>query len=322
MHKMFTIKTSDGKILKLTVQLKNQRLVKDMNNFLNNLERKIGKYAIRNITVYIIGLYILGYVIQYAPFRTNITHYLTLDPYLILHGQIWRLFTWVLIPPQALSIWIFFTLYLYYFMGTTMERTIGTFRYNVFIFGGMLFMIISAFLTYFVYYLISGGDQETLQFLMFQLSGVFSTYYIQEAVFLIFAICYPDIQLLLMFIIPVKVKYLGYLYAGLLAFSAIYNGLINRNYAIFFAVLFQFLNLFLFYLSTGRIDHLRPKQVKRRAEYNRASKIMPKGVTRHKCAVCGRTDESNPELEFRFCSKCNGNYEYCQDHLFTHQHVK
>ena len=293
-----------------------------MNNFLNNMERKFGKYAIRNITVYIIGLYILGYVLQFAPFQVNITNYLTLDPYLILHGQVWRLVTWILIPPQALSIWIFFTLYLYYFMGTTMERTIGTFRYNVFVFGGILFMILSAFLTYLVYYFITGGNEQLLAALMYTLSGVFSTYYIQEAVFLIFAICYPDIQLLLMFIIPIKVKYLGILYAGMLAFSAIYNGLIGRNYAIFFAVFFQFLNVFLFYLSLGRLNHLKPKEIKRRQEFNRGVKMRPQGVTRHKCAVCGRTEETNPELEFRFCSKCNGNYEYCQDHLFTHQHVK
>ena len=293
-----------------------------MNNFLNNMERKFGKYAIRNITVYIIGLYIFGYILQFAPFKVNITNYLTLDPYLILHGQVWRLVTWILIPPQALSIWIFFTLYLYYFMGTTMERTIGTFRYNVFIFGGIIFMILSAFLTYLVYYFITGGNEQLLAALMYTLSGVFSTYYIQEAVFLIFAICYPDIQLLLMFIIPIKVKYLGILYAGMLAFSAIYNGLIGRNYAIFFAVFFQFLNVFLFYLSLGRLNHLKPKEIKRRQEFNRGVKMRPQGVTRHKCAVCGRTEETNPELEFRFCSKCNGNYEYCQDHLFTHQHVK
>ena len=183
-------------------------------------------------------------------------------------------------------------------------------------------MILSAFLTYLVYYFITGGNEQLLAALMYTLSGVFSTYYIQEAVFLIFAICYPDIQLLLMFIIPIKVKYLGILYAGMLAFSAIYNGLIGRNYAIFFAVFFQFLNVFLFYLSLGRFSHLRPKEIKRRQEFNKGVKMRPQGVTRHKCAVCGRTEETNPELEFRFCSKCNGNYEYCQDHLFTHQHVK
>ena len=176
---MFTIKSADVKILKLHEPLKRKKVRHLMNNFLNNMERKFGKYAIRNITVYIIGLYIFGYILQFAPFKVNITNYLTLDPYLILHGQVWRLVTWILIPPQALSIWIFFTLYLYYFMGTTMERTIGTFRYNVFIFGGIIFMILSAFLTYLVYYLITGGNEQLLAALMYTLSGVFSTYYIQ-----------------------------------------------------------------------------------------------------------------------------------------------
>ena len=115
---MFTIKSADVKILKLHEPLKRKKVRHLMNNFLNNMERKFGKYAIRNITVYIIGLYIFGYILQFAPFKVNITNYLTLDPYLILHGQVWRLVTWILIPPQALSIWIFFTLYLYYFMGT------------------------------------------------------------------------------------------------------------------------------------------------------------------------------------------------------------
>ena len=60
-----------------------------------------------------------------------------------------------------------------------------------------------------------------------------------------------------------------------------------------------------------------------RKEFRSKVKAAPKQtVTRHKCAICGRTDESNPELEFRFCSKCNGNYEYCNDHLFTHKHVE
>ena len=294
-----------------------------MNNFLNNLERKFGKYAIRNLTLYIIGLYIIGYVFQLLSYTgLQITQYLTLDPYLILHGQVWRLFSWVLIPPQALSIWLIITLYLYYFIGTTMERTVGTFRYNVFIFGGMLFMIIAAFVTYGVYYGLTGGNDASLSAIMAYSSLSFSTYYLQQAVFLSFALSYPDLQLLLMFIIPIKVKYLGYFYAAFLVFEAGFYGLYGRNYGIFFAILFQFINLFLFYAQTGRLNRFKPKEIHRRESFNRNVKMAPKGITRHKCAVCGRSEESNPELEFRFCSKCNGNYEYCQDHLFTHQHVK
>ncbi|MCR5669939.1 MAG: hypothetical protein K6G10_02950 [Butyrivibrio sp.] len=286
-----------------------------MNDFLNNMERKFGKYAVKNLTIYIIGCYILGYILQLAPMSVNFSSFLYLDPALILQGQVWRLVSWILIPPDKLSIWIIITLYLYYFIGTTMERTIGTFRYNVFIFGGMLLMIISAFVTYAFYLFVLG--------VKFTGMGVFfTTEYLQMAVFLSFALSYPDLQLLLMFIIPIKVKYLGIVYSVILGFNAVYYGLIHQIYPIFFAILFQFINLVLFYLQTGRADHFRPSEVKRRQEFKKSVKITPPGVTRHKCAVCGRTEQSNPELEFRFCSKCNGNYEYCQDHLFTHQHVQ
>lgn len=293
-----------------------------MNNFMNEMERKFGRYAINNLTIYIIGLYIVGYILQLAPASVNITRYLTLNPYLILHGQVWRLISWVLIPPGAASIWLIITLYLYYFIGTTMERTIGTFRYNVFIFGGIFFMILAAFVTYGIYFAITGGDEMLLSTLMTAYSSVFSTYYIQQMVFLSFALSYPDMQLLLMFIIPVKVKWLGIFYSAYMAYEAIYYGVIGRMYPILFAILFQFINLGLFYLSTGKLDRFSPKDVHRRQVFQKSVKIQPKGITRHKCAVCGRSEETNPDLEFRFCSKCNGNYEYCQDHLFTHTHVK
>ena len=295
-----------------------------MNNFMNDLERKLGRYAIPNLTLYIIGLYIVGFILQLLGnvSSSSLAGYLTLNVHQILHGQVWRLVTWVLIPPVSLSIWIIITLYLYYFIGTTMERTIGTFRYNVFIFGGVLFMILSAFVTYGVYAIIFKGNTAYLEMYSSYLSGVFSTYYIQMTVFLTFAISYPEMQLLLLFFIPVKVKWLGMVYAGFLAFDAIYTGLIQGNYAVLFAILFQFVNLFLFYLSTGKMNRFKPREVKRRADFQRHVKMTPPGVTRHKCAVCGRTEQDSPNLEFRFCSKCNGNYEYCQDHLFTHKHVQ
>ena len=125
----------------------------------------------------------------------------------------------------------------------------------------------------------------------------------------------------MMFIIPIKVKWLGIFYAAALGIEAVVS-IIDRNYCEFFAIVLQFVNLGLFYLSTGKLSHLRPKEVKRRTDFQRNARIVPKGITRHKCAVCGRTEVTDPNLEFRFCSKCNGNYEYCQEHLFTHQHVK
>ena len=289
-----------------------------MNKLINDLERKIGKYAVPNLTLYIVGLYVVGYVLQLAPSSVNLTSFLTLNPALMLHGQIWRIISWILIPPSSFSILIIITLVFYYFIGTTMERTLGTFRYNLFIFSGMILMIISAFLAYAVYKIV---DPVNADVYMYYFAPTFSTYYLQQMVFLAFAITYPDMQVLLMFIIPIKVKWMGIVYGVVLVYECI-AGLLSRNYCTFFAIGSQLLNLLFFYMSTGRLTRFKPGEVKRRANYQRNVRMTPPGVTRHKCAVCGRTEKDDPNLEFRFCSKCNSNYEYCQDHLFTHQHVQ
>ena len=290
-----------------------------MNKFINDLERRFGKYAIPNLSMYIVALYAIGYVlVGFAPSSMNLTYYLSLNPERILHGKVWRLFSWLIIPPTAVSFLVIITLIFYYFVGSNMERTIGTFRYNLFIFSGFILMIIGAFLAYGIYYVIAPDEVARI---MAVTSSYFNVYYIQQVVFLAFAILYPDVQVLLMFIIPIKVKYMGIAYGVLLIWEGI-SGLRIANFGIFFAIGSQLLNLLLFYLQLGKLTRFKPKEVKRRADFQRNVRMTPKGVTRHKCAVCGRTEETNPNLEFRFCSKCNGNYEYCQDHLFTHQHVK
>ena len=198
----------------------------------------------------------------------------------------------------------------------------GTFRYNVFIFTGMLLMILSAFLSYAWICSVWAGDEVLIMKASASFATYFSTSYIQQIVFLAFAICYPNVQFLLMFIIPVKVKYLGIVYAAILVLEAIYYGLFVGALPVIIVIVFQFINLGLFYISIGKAHHLRPSETHRRKQYQQQVKMAPKGITRHKCAVCGRTESDDPMIEFRFCSKCNGNYEYCQDHLFTHQHIK
>lgn len=292
-----------------------------MNKFLNNLERKIGKYAIPNLTMYIIGLFVIGYTIGLIGSGTGILSYFTLDPNLVLHGQVWRLLTWMIVPTSRFNLLTIITLLFYYFVGNTMERTLGTFRYNVFIFAGCLFMILAAFFTYIFYGLQLGFGTAEFEYALNYSSLVFVTSHIQTIVFLAFAICYPNLQVLLMFIIPVKVKYLGIFYGVIMGIQLIF-ALIGLDFATLFALLFQLLNLLLFYISLGKAHHLKPKEVKRRNEFKKNTRIVPPGITRHKCAVCGKTEVSDPTAEFRFCSKCNGNYEYCQDHLFTHQHIK
>lgn len=262
-----------------------------------------------HLTNYIIGCYIIGYVI--AVFRSDFLSYLTLEPAWILRGQIWRLVTWVLIPPESLSIFTIIMLLFYYSLGTTLERTWGTFRYSLYIFSGLIFTILGAFLLY----LIMGGNVTGI-------GNFFSTYYVSMSIFLAFALSYPDMQVLLYFVIPIKMKWMAIVYAAMIIYD-VFNYVRGGWWPMAVPIVASLLNFVIFFLSTRDIGRYRPKEVRRRQNFKKAvnpSKVTT--ITKHKCAVCGRTERDGENLEFRFCSKCNGNYEYCQDHLYTHEHVK
>lgn len=286
-------------------------------NFMSSFERKFGKYAIRNLSFVLVICYAIGYLIQMiAP---GAVVFLTLNPYAILHGQIWRLFTWILIPPSSGNIFLtLIMLYFYCSIGTTLERTWGTYRYNVYLFEGMLFTILGSFLLMGYHYLFHANDIMLVgpEYFFTISSLYFSTYYINMSIFLGFAATFPDVQVLLMFIIPVKVKWLGIIYAVMLVFEFFANGVDGK-----FAIAASLLNFVVFFLTSRNMMHLNPKQIHRRQEFKREVKRNTK-ITKHKCAICGRTEQDYPNLQFRFCSKCDGNYEYCEEHLYTHTHVK
>lgn len=294
-------------------------------NFLNKMERKFGKYAIPNLSLYLIMGYILGYVLLFV--SPAVLDFLTLNPYLILHGQIWRLVTWIIIPPSRLDLFTIVMLMFYYSVGTSLERTWGTFYYNVYLLMGMLFTIIGSFLVMGISY-VPGGysyDVRTIQYgtenYFRMVSGSFSTYFVNMSIFLGFAATFPDVQVLLMFIIPIKVKWIGIAYAILLGVQFLQRDIVGK--IVIGASLLNFVLFFMMMRSSGIGMRFSPQQVKRRHDYNREIKrAKPMSVAKHKCAICGKNSEDNPEAEFRFCSKCNGNYEYCQDHLFTHTHVQ
>ena len=287
-------------------------------NFLNKLERKFGRHAITGLMKYIIICYIIGYIIEFVAPR--FMSFLTLEPYMIFHyGQVWRLVSWILIPPQTNIFFAIIMMIFYYQLGTVLEQTWGSFRFNVYIFGGMIFTVLGAILMYFLM-----GQQV--------LGGYFSTYYINLSIFLAFAVCYPDMKVMLYFIIPIKMKWMAIVYAALAVASAISSGWVARV-----ASLASLLNFIIFFLLTRNMKAYSPHEMKRKRDFRRQMGQSGMGgrttnagngrsgqgqITRHKCAICGRTELDDPNLEFRFCSKCDGNYEYCQDHLFTHKHVK
>ena len=283
-------------------------------NFLNKMERKIGKYAIPNLMIYLIAAYCIGFVIYTV--NPNFILMLTLSPYHILHGQVWRLITWILMPTDTRVFSLLIMALLYYQLGSALERSWGTFRFNVYIFGGMLFTVIGAFILYGIYAAAGTGSLETISLIS---SLTFTTNYINLTIFLAFAVMYPEMQILLFFIIPVKMKWMAVVYAVLIAINLILTSWGGR-----IAIIMSILNFLIFFLSTRNYRRVSPKEIHRKQVFKAQMREPRRGsmVTKHKCAVCGRTELDDPNLEFRFCSKCDGNYEYCQDHLFTHQHIK
>lgn len=289
-------------------------------------ERKLGKYAIPNLTMVILGCYVAGYVIQKV--LPGLFMMLTLNPYKILQGQVWRLVTWVIAPPTSLTssmdiFLIMIMLIFYYSLGTNLERAWGTWKYNVYIFRGVLLTVAFSFLVILVDWLLVPGMRGEFAESVFAIGSLqFSTYFINMSIFLAYAMTYSNAQVLLMFVIPVRVKWLGILYVAMLLFEMV-EAFMGGFYYWFTvaAIAASLLNFLIFYLEAKH--HLTPKQMKRRAQFKSEIRRNPSpAITRHKCAVCGQTEETNPKLEFRFCSKCNGNYEYCQEHLFTHKHVQ
>ena len=283
--------------------------------FIDKLERKFGRFGIPNLTIYMIVCYVIGYALMIV--NPGILNWLSLEPAYILRGQVWRLVTWVLYPPSTSGVLWFAiaVLFFYYPIGTSLERTIGTFKYTLYILSGVIFTILGAFILYFLL----GGNVLV--------GNVFSTYYNSLSTFLAYAMCYPDMQVLLMFIIPVKMKWMAIFYVVIVVYEMIQYVMAGAWYLVI-PIVASLLNFIIFYFGTKDFSRYNPKEIHRRNEFRRA--MEPQGrmksgsgsVTKHKCAICGRTELDDPNLEFRFCSRCNGNYEYCQDHLFTHTHVK
>lgn len=272
-------------------------------------------FGIANLTLFLIAGYAIGYILQFV--SPQILSYLTLDANQILHGQVWRLLTWLVVPPSGFDVFTLLMLYFYYRIGTLLENLWGTAKYSRYILGGIGLTIAASFLMLAYFRFGMGLTGEALAYYSAIGSISFSTYYINLSIFMGYAATFPDMMVLYFFVIPLKVKVLGIIDLLMLLYYFFVGGIANK-----FAIGAALLNMGIFLLTTKVA--VNPKQLVRRQVYTRevkqATKMAPKN--RHKCTICGQTEESNPDLEFRYCSKCNGNYEYCSNHLFTHEHIK
>lgn len=285
-------------------------------DFLTKLERKYGKFSIPNLTLILIAGFVLGYFIEiFAPEALSI---ISMDPEKILHGQVYRLITWVVIPPQSINIFVVIMLMFYFHVGRTLENYWGDFRYTLYIIAGIIFTDIGMMVTYLI--MAAMGQASLLSaYAAYGLYGA-STYYLCLSMFLAYAFMFPDLQVLYMMIIPIKVRWLGYLDIAYLIVTIVQYGL-NQYYTGMVTVIMSVLNFIVFYMMMKGKNRVTPAHRKRKRRYKQEVR-QTQMLTRHKCAICGQTEEDDPTLEFRYCSRCKGNYEYCQNHLFTHEHKK
>ncbi len=262
--------------------------------------------------VYLLGMMANNYTLYYI---------LCFDRNLILQGQVWRLFTYPLTYGfgSLNVIFVAIGLLCYYSLGRVLEQLWGTLRFNLFYFSGMVMM--DAFC------LIFGGTADVT--------------YLNLSLFLAYATVFPDAHFLLFFIIPVK----AWIFAVLDLAITVYD-VVNLTVSGYFPYsLFPLVAIANYILFFGR-DMLNVIPLTWRVNARRLfrkktkhAKSQPKVVPfpnagpyaappkaredfTHHCTVCGRTDASDPDLEFRYCSRCNGYHCYCIDHINNHEHVE
>jgi hypothetical protein len=255
---------------------------------LERLERRYRRFAVHHLTEGLIACQVLSYLfLQGNPgFLENIA----LVPSRVWQGEVWRLVTFLCTPPPANPLFAFFFWYLFYLMGTGLENTWSTFRYNVYLLVGWVATVAVSF-----------PQPEAMAFPVF----------LQGSVFLAFAYLYPDFQLLLFFILPVKIKWLAALQWIGYAYVVLVGDWMSR-----LLVLASVCNFAIFFWQD---IYLRVKSGhRRRAQHT--EQVRAANTPRHVCFLCGATNLSNPTMSFRYCSKCSGTPCYCAEHIHTHTH--
>ena len=267
--------------------------------------------GIPNLMLYITVTSAVIYFITLITQNPAFLYALNFDRGLILQGQVWRLFTGVFTEAFSAGgpVLVILSLYVTYNLGRALEMAWGTLRFNLFYFSGIFFMDAFA--------MIIGGPVD---FLYSQMA-----LFLHLSLLIAYATAYPDSQFLFMFIIPVKAWIFGFAYFVLIAYYVVS---LSYPVMLFPYNLFPLVGFANYFLFVGRdirniIPGLRNKASRPKPIYVKIKtekKAQP--AYTHKCVLCGRTDVSNPELEFRYCSRCNGYFCYCQDHINNHTHVE
>ena len=262
------------------------------------------RFGIRRLMLYVVIGNILVYLLSMMDTTGLVYQKLCFSGQAILHGEVWRIVTYLFVPMEGGSLLLFLiSMYFYYWIGSSLENEWGTGKFTIYyLIGALLQAVFGVLLT-----------------LILKQDIIISATYLNLSMFFAFATLFPDVMVLLFFIIPIKIKYLAWLDAALFAYSVItapfpYNLLpviAMLNFLIFCGG--ELLHMLRGNRTTKNAVNFRRES--RRIRYEQAQKLY-----NHKCAVCGRTDTDYPELEFRYCSRCAGYHCFCQDHINNHIH--
>jgi hypothetical protein len=255
---------------------------------LKTIERRLEPYAIHNLTMYLVGGQ--GTAVLLCLAAPGFLSSMLLQPEAVMSGQWWRLLTFFVTPPCGNPILAIFALYLLYFMGSSLEAQWGALRYNLYVLIGFAMTVAAAFL--FPY-------------------SVATNIYITGSIFLAFAQLYPDFEILVFFVLPVKVKWLALITWIGYGISFVFGDWAGR-----LLVLAAVANFLLFF-GPDLIHRIRYGHRKMRSQQQAAA---ARAQALHSCAVCGVTDKSQPAMDFRYCTKCDPPVEYCEEHLGRHEH--
>ncbi len=257
------------------------------------LERRFGKIHIKHLMKYIIILNIITLVGITFDQSGKLYSLLIFDPQLVRQGEFWRIFTFLLIPPNPSNLlFSAIAFYFYYMIGEALERVWGPFKFNLYYLIGIIITLGGSFLT---------GSMATPMLLNLSL-------------FLAFAREFPEEIFLIFFVLPLKAKYLAYVDWLYIAFIFIMGGLEGKVTAI------AAVSNYLIFYYKDIFDEF--KRGKKRSDNRKKllHQVIPADFTYHRCHVCGRTEKSNPELIFRYCNQCSGDFEFCNEHIFDHSH--
>lgn len=285
---------------------------------MKSLNRKIEKFCY-NHPHFGIPNFMLIYIIVSAvvyllcQMDTTYTFYslLYFHPGLILRGQIWRLVTWIFMPAHDSLIFEAIFLLFYYSIGSTVQSHMGTAKFTIYYLLGVMISVVYGFLTYYA----------------FRSPVILSATFLNLSLFFVYATLYPENKVLLFFFIPIKVKWLAYFDAAYYVYQMVRMFIVG-DVATGLFPLIAVLNFLIFFgdYLIGRLRRQAPRYSPNVINFKKAAREEKRKVDaqpyRHKCAVCGRTDVSNPELEFRYCSRCEGYHCFCMDHINNHVHFK